>query len=266
MAHQLEIIGRAQAARPAADDGDTLARARPADGSGHNARVIHRIALESTNVDRGIQHVAAAARLARMLADERTGRRERIILADQAHRVGTAPFADERDVARNIHTCRAQRHAGHGLVDVVGAVARLDMGDVFVSEPVQTAQHHPRRFRADGTVRRNLDVLRQPLDFTKRCHCRASVEHIFQIRRQLSQSDAAGHAFSTGLRMAEPKEVQRQIHRADAGRAGYNAAFQILIQTLYGLNRLVLDCNFESAHITPPCFFVKVAQICLFIQ
>ena len=73
VAHQREIVRRGKTARPAADDGDRLAGLLSAGGMGHIARVVHRVALESANVHRVVDHVAAAARLTGMLADVRAG-------------------------------------------------------------------------------------------------------------------------------------------------------------------------------------------------
>ena len=248
MAHELQVIRRAQAARAAADDGDPLARGRPADGRRHHAGVVHRVALDAADIDGVVEHVAAAARLAGMLADEGAGRRERVVLADEAHGIGAAALAHQRDIARNIDARGTQRHAGHRLIDMIGAVARRHMGDVLVAEALEPPQHHRGGLPADGAVGGILDVARQTLDLGKRLHRAATLEHIGQVGFQLAQSDAAGNALAAGLRMAQAQEVERQIDRTQAGRAGHDAALQVLVQPFDRGQRLVFDGNFESAH------------------
>ena len=248
MAHELQIVRRAQTAGAAADDGDRLARGRAADGRGHDARVVHRVALDAADVDGVVEHVAAAARLAGMLADERAGGRERFVLADEADGVRTASVAHKRNVARNIDARRAQRHAGHRLVDVIGAVAGRHMRNVLVVEALEAAQHHRRGLPADGAVRGILDVARQTLDVRKRLHRAAALKHVGQIGFQLPQPDAAGHALAAGLCVAKAEEIQRQIDRTKPGRAGDNATLEILVQPLDRCQRLVFDGDSESAH------------------
>ena len=116
VSHEAQIISTGKAARASADDGDALA-GRLLTGRIRNIPcVVDCIALEAPDVDGRVDHIAAAARLARMLADIRAGRRHGIIFADQAHRVCIAPFAHQSDIARNIDARRAQRHARHGIL------------------------------------------------------------------------------------------------------------------------------------------------------
>ena len=96
--HQAQIIRTGKAARAAADDGNALAGRFRAFRIRNVARMIDRVALEAANVDGRINHIAAAARLARMLADEATGSRERIILADELNSIGITASANESDV------------------------------------------------------------------------------------------------------------------------------------------------------------------------
>ena len=106
VAHEREIVCGGETGRTATDDGDALAGGgvvegrRRHDGAAigiefeHLGRVVHRIALERADVD-GVVHYASPAReLAGMLADEAAGKREGVVLADEAHGVVVAARVD----------------------------------------------------------------------------------------------------------------------------------------------------------------------------
>ena len=46
------------------------------------------------------------------------------------------------------------------------------------------------------------------------------------------RTNAAGHTFPTGLRMAQPQVIQRHIHRTQSVGTGTNAALHIPMQTI----------------------------------
>ena len=106
MSHQLQIISSAQAAGAAADDRDALTGGGWTDRCRYISCHIHSYTFDTADIDRIIQHVAAAAGFARMFADERAGGRERVVLADQADGVGITAFGSQGDVARNIDAGR----------------------------------------------------------------------------------------------------------------------------------------------------------------
>ena len=139
MTHQAQIIRAGKAARTAADDRHTLAGRCLAGRIRNIARVVDRVALEPADVDGGVYHVAAAARLARMLANICAGGRHGVILADQAHRVCIPPFAHQSDIARNIDARRAQRHARHGILERGKASMMLYMVHIVVAEALKAA-------------------------------------------------------------------------------------------------------------------------------
>ena len=137
--HQAQIIRAGKAARTAADDRHTLAGRCLAGRIRNIARVVDRVALEPADVDGGVYHVAAAARLAGMLANICAGRRHGIVLADQAHRVCIPPFAHQSDIARNIDARRTQRHARHGILKRGKASVMLYMVHIVVAEALKAA-------------------------------------------------------------------------------------------------------------------------------
>ena len=87
MAHQRQIAGGRETGGTASDDGDPLPGPLRARREGHVTGVVRCVPLQSADVDGGVNHIPAAARLAGMLADQSAGDGERIVLADQTHRV-----------------------------------------------------------------------------------------------------------------------------------------------------------------------------------
>ena len=137
--HQAQIIRAGKAARTAADDRHTLAGRCLAGRIRNIARVVDRVALEPADVDGGVYHVAAAARLAGMLADVCTCSRHGIILADQAHGVCVPSLAHQRHIARHVHARRTQRHARHGILERCKASMMLYMVHIVVAESLIAA-------------------------------------------------------------------------------------------------------------------------------
>ena len=126
--------------------------------------MIDCIALEAPDIDGRVDHVAAAARLARVLADVRAGGRHGVILADQAHRVGVPSLAHQRDIARHVHARRTERHAGHGVLKRGEAPVVLHMVHVVVPEALKAAQDQLRCVASDGAVSRGDDGPRRFFD------------------------------------------------------------------------------------------------------
>ena len=108
VSHEAQIIRAGKAARASADDGDALA-GRLLTGRIRNIPcVVDCIALEAPDIDGRVDHIAAAARFTRMLADIRTGGRHGVILANQAHGVCVPPLAHQRNIARHVHARRTE--------------------------------------------------------------------------------------------------------------------------------------------------------------
>ena len=230
MSHQRKIIRSRQTARAAADDGDLLARRLSAIGVRHIARIIHRIALEAADIDRVVDHVAAAARLAGMLADVSAGRGEGIVLADESHGVCIAAVFDQHKVARNIHARGTQRHAGNALAHAAETAVAQDMLFIVVAEALYTVEHQSRRVAADGAVGAVDDHMRQTLDDRNGLHRRLALKHQFHQLRELAETDAAGNALAAGLRMAKIQKALGKIHRTKARRACGNTPLHIAVQ------------------------------------
>ena len=155
--HEAQIIRAGKAARAAADDGDALAGRLPAGRIRNIPCVVDCIALEAPDIDGRVDHIAAAARFTRMLADIRTGGRHGVILANQAHGVCVPPLAHQRDIARHIHARRTERNAGHGVLQRREAPVVLNVVHVIVPEALKAAQDQLRRVAADGAVGRGDD-------------------------------------------------------------------------------------------------------------
>ncbi len=228
--HQRKVIGSRKPARTAADDADAFSRCLRAFRVRHVACIVHRVALEPADVDCVVDHVAAAARLAGMLADIRAGRGEGIVLADQAHGVGIAAVLDQHQIARDIHARGAQRHAGHRLAHPTKAAVTQDMFFIIVAKARKPVEHQPRRVAPNGAVGAVDDHARHALDHRNGLHRRLALKHLLHQCGKLSQPDAAGHALSAGLRMAQIQKALGKVYRAQPRRAGGDTPLHIAVQ------------------------------------
>ena len=215
--------------------------------------MIDRVALEAANVDGRIDHIAAAARLAGMLADIGARRRHGVILADEAHGVRIASFAHERDIARNVNAGRTKRHTGHGILQRSKAAVVLHMVHIIVTEALKAAQDELRCVTADRTVRRGNDRARRSFDGVNGHHCAGSVQNLSHQRGKLAKADPARHTFAARLRVAELQERQRHVNGAQSGRAGRDSAFHVLVQPVNDCLRPAGSFNIQSAQgfLTP---------------
>lgn len=160
--HEREVVRGGETGRAAADDGDALAGSGVVEGLRgcggcavgvefeHFGRVIHRIALEGTDVDGVVHHAAPARELAGVLADEPAGKREGVVLADETHGIVVAAGVDQGDVAGNVHVRRARRATGHGVARAGRAATGRGMRDEVVAEAPHGPQHHGAGLVADG--------------------------------------------------------------------------------------------------------------------
>ena len=212
MPHQAQIVGRAQAAGSAADDGHVLSgrlrtlRQRHFSGTGHGK------ALQPTDVDRVVHHAAAALNLAGMLADQAADGGHGIILPDEPDGVGIASLQHAGDIAGDVHTRRAHGNTGHRLIERADAAPAADVLLKVVTEALESPQDHPRGLVTNGAVcgqEHRQDVLQQ----------------LFQ----LCQSDAAGYALAAGLRAAHFQKGSSQIDRAQARLGGDNTPLHVLV-------------------------------------
>ena len=155
--HQRQIEGRGQTAGAAADDSDPLSGIRHSSWNRHLVRtVIYGEHLQSPDVQRCVDHVSSAVAFAGVFTNQGAYRGERIILADQPHRIIVASAADQRHIARNVHLCRTFGNTGDrmpGVPQMVGTAVFLDMGYVVFPEALHSLQHYFRRLRPDRAVR-----------------------------------------------------------------------------------------------------------------
>ena len=228
--HQRQEIRRRQTARSAADDADALAGRRCGSRRRGVVRVVAREALDAADVDRIVHHAAAAVCLARVLADIAAYGREGIVLADQAHGVVVAAGTHECNVARNIHTGRAQCYTRHRMIPAEQTAAALHMGEVVIAEALHALQNHAGSLIADGAVRRILNNTGGFLDQVNGLRCCGGIQHLLEQSGQLPQTDAARNTFAAGLCMAQTQERQRHIHRAQTRRTGADAPLDIAVQ------------------------------------
>ena len=230
MPHQRKEIGGGKPAGAAADHGDALAGGRGAGGRRFAGRVVAGKAFDTANIDRVVHHAAAAARLTGMLADIAADRGERVVLADQAHRVVIPVRANQGDVAGDIHARGAEGYAGDRLVQAEQAAAMLHMREIVLAEALHALQNHARGFVTDRAVCGILDNAGGFFDQVNGFDRGGGVKYAFEKRGELAESDAARNAFAAGLCMTQAKERERHIDRTKARGACAQTTLNITVQ------------------------------------
>jgi hypothetical protein len=185
MAHELEVIGSGQTRGASADDGNGFAGGRHTGRCRHLSCSVHRSSLHATDVNGGIQHGAAAAIFTGMLADQGAGHRERIVLADEPHRIGVSLLSHQGDVAGNIHMSRTFCHAGNAHFDLGGAASLLNMGDIVLIAALQAAEYHFGGFCTDGAVGGNGNGMSGGADHLEGFHGSTTLQNIIVKCSQL---------------------------------------------------------------------------------
>ena len=252
VAHEGQVVGGGEAAGAAADDGHLLPRGAGAVRLGDLPGPVHGVALQGADVQGVVHHVAAAAGLAGVLADVGAGGGEGIVLADEAHGIRAAALLHQGDVAGDVHPCGAKGHAGHGMAQVAETAVVEDVLLIVLPEALEAHQDHVGGVDADGAVRRVDDDLRRDLDVVEDVGVRLTLQHLLQHVGQLGEADAAGNALAAGLGPAEVQEVQRQVHRAETGRARGDPLLHIPVELLHGGVRLAGGLYLESTHVIRP--------------
>ena len=110
-----------------------------------------------------------------MLTDKAAGGRERVVLADQADRIGVSTFFHKGHIARDVHMGRADRDTGNRLVVCTGTAPVPDMLHIVIAVADESLVDHVRRLIADGTVSGVHDGKRCLFHKIQRVHCRFSV-------------------------------------------------------------------------------------------
>ena len=201
--HQGQVVGCGKACRTAADNSDFLAGAFASCRNGNVAGCLAGIALEAADIDRVINHIAAAACLAGMLANQAAGYRERIVLADQANCICAASGMNQRNVSRNINACRAESHAGNGLVQAAEAAVVANMLQIVITETDYAAQNHVGGLKADCAVSGILDDSCSFLnEFYGVFRCSA-IHNLLKKCGKLCETYTARYTFAAGLCVAQ---------------------------------------------------------------
>ena len=263
VAHKGQVVGAAEAAGAAAHNGDLLAGGRGALRLGHLPCVVYGVALEAPDVDGVVDHVPAAPSLAGMLTDVGAGGGEGVVLADQPHRVGAVALAHQGHVAGNVHSCRAQSHAGHRVFQPCQAPMVQDVLLVVVPEALQAVHHQPGSVPSDGAVGGVYDGARRLFNGNQGAHGGGAGKHLLQEQGKLAQANAAGHALAAALGMAQAQEAQRHIHRAQARGAGGNASLHITVKIFYHSFSPAGRLDIQSAHTesSPSCILFLVFSV-----
>ena len=159
--------------------------------------------LDAADVDGIIHHVSAAACLAGMLADKGTGRRERVVLADELDRILISTGTDKGNITRNIHMCRTQCNTGYRLGQSAGAAVVAHVFLIIIPESLHAPQYHVGGFVADGTVCGIRNGLGGFFNAVNGVQCGTVAQDVIHQPCKLAQTDAAWRAFATGLCVAK---------------------------------------------------------------
>ena len=123
----------------------------------------------------------------------------------------------------------------------------LYMLQVVLPEALEPQKHQVGRVGADHTVSGVHNGLRSLFQGIQSPQGGLAIEDLLHQAGELSQADTAGHALAAGLGVAQIKEVERHIHRAQARRAGGDPPLHGTVQALHDGLSLAGCFDFESA-------------------
>ena len=232
MPHLCQIIRRRQSAGATADNADGFACFLIQDFRRLCLCMIHCKAFQTTDIDSIIHHRAATVCFTGMLADIRTGGWEGVVLPNQLHCFFISALIHQRHIAGYIHMRRTGGNTGNGIAQHRDTASMLHMLLIILAEAANPLQNHVCRFIANRTACGIGNHLCGTLNYVNGFHGCGTVKHLLDQHLQLSQTNAAGHTFPTGLRMAQPQVIQRHIHRTQSVGTGTNAALHIPMQTI----------------------------------
>ena len=200
-----------------------------------------------------------------MLADIGAGRWERVVLPDQAHRIGAAPLVDQSDIAGDIHPRRAQGHAGHRILQISQTAVVLDVLNVVVPEALQSLEHQSGSVVADGTGGGAFDGPRGLLQHLQVLHLPSPLQDLSHQGGELSQADAAGHALPAGLGVAEVQKIAGHVDGAEPRRRGCDPPLHVVVELVHHHLGPVRRLDIQSAQIRSPSFFFSTFIIIKFL-
>ena len=174
-------------------------------------------AMHLAHVDRVVHRLAAAALVARMLADPagRTG--QRVVHDDGLERFLQPAFLVELQEARDVHVQRAAVLAGRQRqfgADAGHAAMGDDVVFELLAEVPHGGQHRVGRRLAQAAQRAVADVAAQLVQPLQVVHAARALGDAVQDAQTLVQSDAAGNAFAARLGVGELDEVAGDVDHA----------------------------------------------------
>ena len=264
--HQLKIICHRKTGRSSAYHGDLLAGGFRQFLGWDVLHMINSHTLQTPDINRRIQKSPAAAALAGMLTDQRTDRRQRIIVNDQLHRIGIPAFSDQSYIPRNVDMGRAGSHTRNAFRPFRKADAFFDVGYIFVPKSRDAFQDHFGGFRADRAVCGNRDVSCQMLDLIQVSQSCFIIQHLFQQKTQLSEAHPAGCTFSAALCHIQFQKSSGNINRAGVFRIKCHVTVHVFIDTVQYSLHLIKAGDRKSAQWKSPSpknISVKPVKICL---
>ena len=232
--HDGQVVGARESGGAAADDRDAPVGLWGEPRAIVTLHVFGCKALEREDVQRVVHHAAAAVHLAGVLAHEATHQGQRVVLADELHRVGVAPLLDEAHVAGDVHVGGAAGDARRLLgpqLEAAGALVNVVLE--VVAEALDGREGHLTGLEADGAVARKVDRAGGLLYELKRAVVGATLQDVLEKVVQGPQADAAGSALAAALRGAQAHEGGGELDRARRERAHGQAPSQGVVQVVH---------------------------------
>ena len=163
-----------------------------------------------------------------MLANKGAGGGEGVILPDESYGVLISAGLDKGNIARNVNVRRTERNAGNSLVKAAKA-GSLEVGFIVLPEAVQTAQNHLRGFIAYCAVGGGVDYPGGFFNKVKRAFRCVAVKDGFDKLMKLTETDAAGRAFSARLAVADVNKGGGHVNGTNAYGVSLQTADKIAV-------------------------------------
>ena len=103
---------------------------------------------------------------------------------------------------------------------------------IVLPEPAHPHEHHVGGLIADGAVGGIGNDPGRVLNEVNGLQGGGAVQDLLDQHCELSQADTAGDALAAGLSVAQAKEIEGHVHRAEARLAGADAPAHVPVQAV----------------------------------
>ena len=182
MPHQRCKISAGHPTRTSTNDGNFSPGFNIARGRRHRiaTRIIARVLFDATNIKRRIDQPPSAANFARMLADQRTCCRERIVFANHVYRSGVIALRHQRNIRWNVNMSRTKCLTRNFLLDSRLASVLLNVRGELRFVRLKTLQKHVGCVIPNSAIGRFTNKLRQIARLIKRFGAGSTRNNIVQ--------------------------------------------------------------------------------------